>query len=77
MNFNAEGFVRIGERTVTQILNYLCRRFDSIYCHNQNLCMNTRENVKHNRYMYMYVFTINLPTYIIELQNITHIKLDL
>ena len=42
MNFSVKGLWG-WVKNVTQILTYLCRRSDNVYCHHQDLCMNTKE----------------------------------
>ena len=37
-NFNDEGFAKIGQKIIIQVLNYLCQCFDNMYCHHQDLC---------------------------------------
>ncbi len=47
MNFSMDALVRIGQK-LHKFLTYLRRRFDNVYCHNQDLCMKYKRNVKHN-----------------------------
>ena len=57
--FQVKGLRESVKKYNKKYFNLFVSSFDNVYCHHQALCMNTKENVKHNRsiiYVILFVY---------------------